>query len=165
MSSQTAVADEVDMTPVAAENGVPTTFFARVLDAVRGLRRDSAEIDVPGKVRETQFAALAAMGLAVLHGLLSIAGGASCVVGSIGQFFAAWVIGGVALLFGLRSRWIWITALGLASLQVFLGIFTLVSAEMPTGVGPFTVLIGVMVSGVVLALLLRRDLYRWFALA
>ncbi|WP_040809472.1 hypothetical protein [Nocardia concava] len=163
MSSQSAVADEVDMTPIAAENGVPATFFERALDGVRGLRRDSAEIDVPAKVRETQIAALAAMGLAVLHSLLSITGGVSCVVGSVGHFFAAWVTGGVALLFGLRSRWIWITALGLASLQVFLGIFTLVSAEMPTGVGPYTVLVGVMVSGVVLALLLRRDLYRWFA--
>ncbi|MET8425904.1 hypothetical protein [Nocardia sp. NPDC004860] len=165
MSSQMAVADEVDMTPVAAENGIPATFFERVLDGVRGLRRDGSEIDMPAQVRETQYAAFGAMGLAVLHSLLSITGGVSCVVGSIGHFFAAWVTGGVALLFGLRSRWIWVTALGLASLQSFLGIFTLVSAEMPTGVGPFTVLFGVMVSGVVLALLLRRDLYRWFAVA
>ncbi|MTE15068.1 hypothetical protein [Nocardia aurantiaca] len=162
MSSQTAVAGEVDMTPVAAENGGPATFFERVLDGVRGLRRDGSEIDVPAKVRETRYAALGAMGLAMLHSLLSITGGLPCVIGSVGHFFAAWVTGGVALLFGLRSRWIWVTSLGLASLQAFLGIFTLVAADMPTGVGPFTVLFGVMVSGVVLALLLRRDCYRWF---
>ncbi|MVU77928.1 hypothetical protein GPX89_11810 [Nocardia sp. ET3-3] len=165
MSSQSAVADEVDMTPVAAENGVPATFFERMLDGLRGLRRNDAEIDVPAKVRETQFAALGGAGLAVLHSLLSLTGGVTCVVGSIGHFFAAWVTGVVALLFGLRSRWIWVAALGLASLQMFLGVFTLVSAEMPTGMGPFTVLFGVMVSGVVLALLLRKDCYRWFAAA
>ncbi|APA98193.1 hypothetical protein NS506_04145 [Nocardia seriolae] len=152
------------MTPIAAENGVPATFFERVREGVRELRRNGSEIEVPAKVRETQFAALGAMGLAMLHGLLSIAGGVTCVLGSVGHFFAAWVTGGVALLFGLRSRWIWVAALGLISLQVFLGVFTLVSAEMPSGVGPFTVLVGVMVSGVVLALLLRRDCYRWFAI-
>ncbi|MGW4244386.1 hypothetical protein [Nocardia sp. NPDC004722] len=158
MSSQSAVADEVDMTPVVAETGVPATIFERMLAGVRAG-------EVPAKVREARYVALGAMGLAVLHSLISTMGGVSCVVGSVGHFFAAWVIGGLALLFGLRSRWIWIGALGLASLQVFLGIFTLVSAEMPTGVGPFTVLFGVMVSGVVLALLLRKDCYRWFAAA
>ncbi|AYF74467.1 hypothetical protein D7D52_12020 [Nocardia yunnanensis] len=144
MSSQTAVADEVVLPPLVAENGVP------------------AGIEMPAKVRETQFAALAAMGLAMLHGLISAVGGADRVLGSVGHFFGAWLIGGVALLFGLRSRWVWVGALGVASLQAFLGAFTLVSAEMPTGVGPFTVLFGVMVSGVVLALLLRKDCYTWF---
>ncbi len=150
------------MTPVAAENGIPARFFERVLGGVRGLRRDGSEIDMPGQVRETQYAALGGTGLAVLHSLLSLTGGLNCVVGSVGHFFAAWVTGGVALLFGLRSRWIWVTAVGVTSLQSFLGVFTLMSAEMPTGVGPFTVLFGVMVSGIVLALLLRRDVYRWF---
>lgn len=151
------------MTPIVTGNGVPATFFERVIDGVRGLRRESAAAEVPAKVRETQFAALGAMGLAMLHCLLSTTGGLDCVAGSVGHFFAAWVTGGVALLFGLRSRWIWVTALGVASLQAFLGVFTLMSAEMPTGVGPFTVLGGIMVSGIVLALLLRRDCYRWFA--
>ncbi|WP_460719342.1 hypothetical protein [Nocardia heshunensis] len=164
MSSQSAVADEVVMTPAVAENGVPATIFERMLAGVRGTRAGSG-LSLPVKVREARYVALGAMGLAVLHSLISTMGGVSCVIGSIGHFFAAWVIGGLALLFGLRSRWIWIGALGLASLQVFLGIFTLVSAEMPTGVGPFTVLFGVMVSGVVLALLLRKDCYSWFAAA
>ncbi|GAB2516536.1 hypothetical protein GCM10027167_18940 [Nocardia heshunensis] len=152
------------MTPAVAENGVPATIFERMLAGVRGTRAGSG-LSLPVKVREARYVALGAMGLAVLHSLISTMGGVSCVIGSIGHFFAAWVIGGLALLFGLRSRWIWIGALGLASLQVFLGIFTLVSAEMPTGVGPFTVLFGVMVSGVVLALLLRKDCYSWFAAA
>ncbi|WP_458688571.1 hypothetical protein [Nocardia tengchongensis] len=164
MSSYSAVADEVEMTPVGTENGVPATIFERVIDGVRGLRRASAEAEVPAKVRETQFAALGATGLAMLHGLLSATVGLDSAIGSVGHFFAAWVTGGVATLFGLRSRWIWVTALGLTSLQTFLGVFTLVSAEMPTGVGPFTVLAGIMASGIVLALLLRRDCYTWFAL-
>ncbi|MGW4350680.1 hypothetical protein ACWELJ_01180 [Nocardia sp. NPDC004582] len=151
------------MTPTVTENGVPATLFERAIDGVRGLRRESADAEVPAQVRETQFAALGATGLAVLHSMLSIPAGFDSVAGSIGHFFAAWVTGAVALLFGLRSRWIWVTALGLASLQAFLGVFTLMSAEMPTGVGPFTVLGGIMVSGIVLALLLRRDCYRWFA--
>ncbi|GAB4585331.1 hypothetical protein [Nocardia sp. IFM 10818] len=123
------------------------------------------EIAVPAQVRETRYAALAATGFAILHGLISVTDGLTSAFGSVLHFFAAWAIGGVALLFGLRSRWIWIAALGLASLQAFHGIFTLVSAEMPTGVGPFTVLFGVMASGVVLALLLRRECYRWFVTA
>ncbi|WP_157555326.1 hypothetical protein [Nocardia crassostreae] len=117
---------------------------------------------VPAQVRETQFAAWAATGFAILHGLLFITDGLTNAFGSVLHFFAAWAIGGVAVLFGMRSRWVWIAALGLASLQAFHGVFTLVSAEMPTGVGPFTVLFGVMASGVVLALLLRKECYRWF---
>ncbi|MEV6066472.1 hypothetical protein AB0L82_07980 [Nocardia sp. NPDC052001] len=106
-----------------------------------------------------------AAGFAFLHVLLAATDGFGEMLGSAGHFCAAWITGGVALFFGLRSQWVWIAALGVASLQAFFGVFTLVSAEMPTGVGPFTVLFGVMASGVVLALLLRRDCYRWFVAA
>lgn len=145
-----------------AGNGVPARGFDRFTGLARALRRDGSEIVFPRQVRETQYAALAAMGLAVLQFLLALIGGVDGALGSLGHFFAAWLTGGVALLFGTRSRWVWIVALGFASLQAFLCIFTLVSAEMPTGMGPYTVLAGVMASGVVLALLLRRDCYRWF---
>ncbi|MEV6769080.1 hypothetical protein AB0N05_10695 [Nocardia sp. NPDC051030] len=140
-------------------------FFERIVGVARGIRHDGFKIELPTKVRETQYAALATAGLVILHGVLAVTGGFDDVFGNIGHFFAALVTGGVALLFGLRSRWVWVAALGLASLQAFLGVFTLVSAEMPSGVGPFTVLLGVMASGTVLALLLRRECYDWFVAA
>lgn len=164
MSSHSAVADRVEITPGDVGHGVPATIFERAGGLVRLIRRDSSEIGLPAQVREVRYSALTAAGLAVLHSLVAVPGGMSDVAGSLGHFFAAWVTGGIALFFAVRSRWIWIAALGSASLQAFLGVFTLVSAEMPSGMGPFTVLMGVMVSGVVLALLLRRDCYRWFAL-
>ncbi|WP_067691731.1 hypothetical protein [Nocardia jejuensis] len=162
MSSQSAVVDEMEISSPDARNGVPAMIFEGFADIVRTIRRDSSEIAVPVKVRESQYAAFAATGFAVIHALLALTSGFAETLGSVGHFFAAWVTGGVALLFGLRSRWVWVAALGLTSLQAFLGAFTLVSAEMPTGVGPFTVLFGVMTSGIVLALLLRRDCYDWF---
>lgn len=165
MSSHAAVVDEIDISPADAGNGVPASISERISGLVRMLRRDSAEMGLPAQVRETRYAALAAMGFAMLHGLLAVTDGLGEMAGSLGHFAAALVTGGVALLFGVRSRWVWVAALGLASLQAFLGVFTLVSAEMPAGVGPFTVLIGVMASGTVLALLLRKDCYRWFVAA
>ncbi|MBL1076602.1 hypothetical protein JK358_19575 [Nocardia sp. 2] len=163
MSTHSAVVDEVEIPSADAENGGPASFFERITAVVGTMRRDGSEIALPVKVRETQLAALATTGLALVHGVLALIGGLDCLLGSLGHFFAAWVTGGAALLFGLRSRWVWVAALGLTSAQTLLGVLTLVSAEMPTGVGPFTVLAGVMASGVVLALLLRRDCYSWFA--
>ncbi|MEU0540600.1 hypothetical protein ABZ319_12070 [Nocardia sp. NPDC005978] len=162
MSTHTAVVDEMDISPAAAGNGVPASVSERFTSIVRVLRRDGSEIALPAKVRETQYAAYVAAGLALVHGLVALSSGFESVLGSAGHFFAAWVTGGAALLFGLRSPWVWVGTLGLASLQAFLGVFRLVSADMPTGVGPFTILLGVMASGVVLALLLRKDCYRWF---
>ncbi|QLY29026.1 hypothetical protein [Nocardia huaxiensis] len=163
MSTHSAVVDEVEISPADAGNGVPTGFFERIAAGVAAIRRNGSEITLPAKVRETQYAVLATTGFAFVHCLLALAGGLDAAFGSIAHFFAAWVSGAAALVFGMRSRWVWLAALGLASVQTFLGILTLVSAEMPTGVGPFTVLFGVMASGIVLALLLRRDCYSWFA--
>ncbi len=165
VSSQSAVVDEMDISPTSAGNSVPATIFERFALVLRAVRRNSSEIELPAKVRETQYAAFAAAGFALVHVLLGVTSGFGGLLGSAGHFFAAWVTGGVALFFGLRSQWVWVAALGLASLQAFYGVFTLVSAEMPTGVGPFAVLFGVMTSGVVLALLLRGDCYRWFVAA
>ncbi|MFF2550929.1 hypothetical protein ACFVUS_08000 [Nocardia sp. NPDC058058] len=165
MSSTSAVVDEVDISPTSAGNSVPATIFERLTQVLRIIRRNSSEIELPAQVRETRNAALFAAGFAFLHVLLAATDGLGEMLGSAGHFFAAWVTGGVALFFGMRSQWIWIAALGVASLQAFFGVFTLVSAEMPTGVGPFTVLFGIMASGVVLALLLRRDCYNWFVTA
>lgn len=165
VSSHSAVVDEVEISPAHAGNGVPVTIFDRCLGVVRNFRRNSSEIALPVKVRETQYAALATTGFAFMQGLLAIPDGVDGVLGSTGHFLAAWLTGGVALLFGLRAPWVWVAALGLASMQAFFGVFTLVSTEMPTGVSPFGVLIGVMASGIVLALLLRRDCYNWFVAA
>lgn len=165
VSTHLAALDEMDISSAAAGNGVPASIFERFTELVRSVRRDSSEIELPAQVRETQYAAYVAAGLAALHGLLALTGGVDSVLGSAGHFFAAWVTGGAALLFSVRSPWVWVATLGLASLQAFLGVFRLVSAEMPTGVGPFTVLLGVMASGVVLALLLRKDCYHWFVAA
>lgn len=163
VSSHAAVVDEVEISPANVGNAVPATLFERALGVVRARRLDGTEIDVPTKVRETQYAALAATGLALLHCVVSTMGGVDCVLGSIGHFFAAWATGGVALLFALRSRWVWAGALGLTSLQACHSIFALVTDDMPAGVGPFTVLLAIMASVSVLGLLLRRDVYTWFA--
>ncbi|MFI6866341.1 hypothetical protein [Nocardia sp. NPDC050406] len=138
------------------------------MTTVLGLLRDRPEIgdalraSVPAKVREARYAAWATAGFAFCHFLLALPDGVHSAVASGGHFFAAWVTGAVAVLFGLRSRWVWIGALAVASMQTFLGVFTLYSAEMPTGVGPFIVLAGIMAAGTVLALLLRREVYAWF---
>ncbi|WP_297621046.1 hypothetical protein [Nocardia sp.] len=162
MSSHSAVVDEREISPAHAGNGVPVTIFNRFIGVVRNIRRNNSEIALPVKVRETRYAALATTGFAFMQGLLALPDGVDGVLGSAGHFLAAWLTGGVALLFGLRAPWVWVAALGLASLQAFFGVFTLVSAEMPTGVSPFGVLIGIMASGTVLALLLRKDCYGWF---
>ncbi|WP_282781794.1 hypothetical protein [Nocardia sp. CC201C] len=169
MTAHSAVVDEVEADSTDADKGTPAAFFERVSGALGIALRDRSEIgdalraEVPAKVREARYAAWATAGFAVLHCLLAIPEGVLSVLGSGGHFFAAWLTGAMAVLFGIRSRWVWIGALAVSSLQTFLGVFTLFSTELPTGVGPFIVLAGIMASGVVLALLLRRDVYAWFA--
>ncbi|NNH75110.1 hypothetical protein HLB23_35560 [Nocardia uniformis] len=173
MTAYSAVADPVasDVTADSADtgNGAPTTFSDRFATVFSRVLRDRPEIGdalraaVPVQVREARYAAWATAGFAFCHFLLALPDGLNSAVGSGAHFFAAWLTGAMAVLFGIRSRWVWIGSLAVASLQTFLGVFTLFSTEMPTGVGPFIVLAGIMAAGIVLALLLRRDCYAWFA--
>ncbi|WP_228001370.1 hypothetical protein [Nocardia australiensis] len=117
--------------------------------------------NIPVAVRRVRLGALALAAGTLGHFLLGLFGSVEAGGASSGEFFAGWVLAANVLVFGLRELWVWVTAVVLASLQIFVGLFTVISG-LPSQVGILPVLAVIAGAGAIVAMLLRPACSGWF---
>ncbi|MEV6426919.1 hypothetical protein [Nocardia sp. NPDC051463] len=161
MVSNVAVVDEPKIVPAVGD----LSKVRRMVDASTTVRHffrfAVVTSNMPEAVRRVRLGAGFLVAFTLGHFVLGLLDNVESASASSAEFFASWVLAANVLIFGLRELWVWVTAVILASVQIFIGLFTTISG-LPSQVGVLPVLAVIAGAAVIVGLLLRPASAGWF---